>query len=77
LREGLSPESIAQAFLLLNLEQVYEAIAFYPAKRAEIDTYLVAEEAAFETMPQSLEYADPALHNKRMTAKLARSHINP
>jgi uncharacterized protein (DUF433 family) len=76
-REGLSPESIAQAFPLLNLEQVYGAIAFYLANRAEIDTYLVAEEAAFEAMPQPLESIDPTLYNKLMAAKAARSQVNP
>jgi uncharacterized protein (DUF433 family) len=76
-REGLSPESIAQAFPLLNLEQVYGAIAFYLANRAEIDTYLVAEEAAFEAMPQPLESTDPTLYNKLMAAKAARSKVNP
>jgi uncharacterized protein (DUF433 family) len=76
-REGLSPESIAQAFPLLNLEQVYGAIAFYLANRAEIDTYLVAEEEAFEAMPQPLESTDPALYNKLMAAKAARSQVNP
>jgi uncharacterized protein (DUF433 family) len=74
-REGLSPESIAQAFPLLNLEQVYGAIAFYLANRTEIDTYLVAEEAAFEAMLQPLLSSDPALYNKLMEAKAARSQV--
>jgi uncharacterized protein (DUF433 family) len=74
-REGLSPESIAQAFPLLNLEQVYGAIAFYLANRTEIDTYLAAEEAAFEAMPQPLQSSDPALYNKLMEAKAARAQV--
>lgn len=74
-RQGLSPESIAQAFPLLNLEQIYGAIAFYLANRTEIDAYLAAEEAAFDAMSQPLQSSDPALYNKLMEAKTARSQV--
>ena len=43
-QKGLSPESIVQSFPLLTLEQVYGAIAFYLANRAEIDVYLAADQ---------------------------------
>lgn len=68
-RNGLSPESIVQSFPLLTLEQVYGAIAFYLANRAEIDAYLLEEEAAFDLMPQSLQADDPALYRKLISAK--------
>lgn len=68
-KNGLSPESIVQAFPLLTLEQVYGTIAFYLANRAEIDAYLAEEEAAFEAMPQPLQAVDPALHHKLIAAK--------
>lgn len=71
-REGLAPESIVQSFPLLTLEQVYGAIAFYLANRAEIDAYLAAEEMAFDAMPQPLQINDPPLYNKLMAAKKAR-----
>jgi uncharacterized protein (DUF433 family) len=71
-RSGLSPEGIVQSFPLLTLEQVYGAITFYLANRAEIDIYLAAEEAAFDAMPQPLQTTDLALYNKLMAAKLAR-----
>jgi uncharacterized protein (DUF433 family) len=63
-QSGRSPESIVQSFPLLTLEQVYGAIAFYLANRAEIDVYLADEEAAFEATPQPLQASDPALYNK-------------
>lgn len=44
---GESPESIAQNFPLLSLEQVYAAIAFYLANRELIDAYLKEGEAEF------------------------------
>jgi uncharacterized protein (DUF433 family) len=71
-RKGLSPESIVQSFPLLTLEQVYGAITFYLANRAEIDAYLTSEEAAFVAMPQPLQTIDPVLYNKLMAAKAAR-----
>jgi len=39
-REGLSPESIAESFPTLTLEQVYGAIAFYLANQPIVDEYL-------------------------------------
>jgi uncharacterized protein (DUF433 family) len=71
-QKGESPESIVQSFPLLTLEQVYGAIAFYLANRAEIDAYLAAEEEAFDAMPQPLQTADPTLYSKLMAAKTAR-----
>jgi uncharacterized protein (DUF433 family) len=68
-QQGLSPESIAQSFPLLTLEQVYGAIAFYLANRTEIDAYLTAEAEAFEKMPQPLQTSDPTLYDKLMKAK--------
>jgi uncharacterized protein (DUF433 family) len=38
--EGLSPESIADSFDTLTLEEVYGALAFYLGHRDEIDAYL-------------------------------------
>ena len=72
---GLSPESIVQSFPLLTLEQVYGAIAFYLANRADLDTYLADEEAAFDEMPQPIQTSDPALYDKLMAAKAARQQI--
>lgn len=70
-KNGLSPESIVQSFPLLTLEQVYGAIAFYLANRADIDAYL-ADEEAFDSMPQPLQATDPALYEKLMVAKAQR-----
>ncbi|QMS90428.1 hypothetical protein HUN01_23650 [Nostoc edaphicum CCNP1411] len=45
------------------------------ANRADIDADLEAESAAFDTMPQPLQAADPALYNKLMAAKAARQQV--
>lgn len=68
-RNGLSPESIVQSFPLLTLEQVYGAITFYLANRTEIDTYLAANEAEFDAMPQPLQATDPTLYNRLIAAR--------
>jgi uncharacterized protein (DUF433 family) len=45
---GASPESIVKSFPSLNLEQVYGAITFYLANRAEMDAYLAETEKLWE-----------------------------
>jgi uncharacterized protein (DUF433 family) len=66
---GESPESIAQNFPLLELEQVYGGIAFYLANRELIDRYLKEGEAEFEKLQQSLRVKNPLLYQKLKTAQ--------
>ena len=61
---GESPESIAQNFPLLSLEQVYGAIAFYLANRSLVDDYLTEGEVEFEKLQQSFREKNPLLYNK-------------
>ena len=44
---GEYPDSIAESFPALSLEQVYGAIAFYLAHRETIDHYLEEDKAEF------------------------------
>lgn len=74
--QGLLPESIAQSYPLLDLEKVYGVIAFYLANRTEIDSYLLTEEQAFETMSQPLLAEAPALYEKLMQAKKSAQQHN-
>ena len=68
-RQGQLPESIAQAYPLLDLEKVYGAITFYLANQSDIDAYLISEEQAFDAMPQPLLTDAPSLHQKLLNAK--------
>ena len=53
-REGLSPESIAESFPTLTLEQVYGAIAYYLANQPIVDDYLrEGEKLSHELQAQS------------------------
>ena len=66
---GSSPESIAQSFPTLTLEQVYGAITYYLSHRAEIDAYLAQEEIEFEKMRKEAREAYPLLYRKLEAAK--------
>jgi len=68
--EGLSPETIVtECFPVLTLEQVYGAITYYLAHRAEVDAYLRAEEAEEEAFDERIRAAYPRL-NRRLDALL-------
>nr|WP_322743695.1 DUF433 domain-containing protein [Microcystis aeruginosa] len=66
---GESPESIAQNFPLLSLEQVYGAIAFYLANRELVDAYLKKGEAEFQQLQQSCREKSPLLYQKLKAAQ--------
>lgn len=66
---GDTAESIAQAFPVLTLEQVYGAIAFYLANRDEIDAYLQTAQLDFVTQRQVAREADPMFYQKLAVAK--------
>jgi uncharacterized protein (DUF433 family) len=49
-KRGESAEEIAQSFPQLNLSQVYAALAYYHANRAEIEQELASELADLERL---------------------------
>jgi len=66
---GASPESIAQSFPALTLEEVYGAIAFYLAHQTEIDAYLQEGEGEFEALRQQARQSNPLLYRKLEEAR--------
>ncbi len=68
-RAGLPPESIAQSFPLLNLEQIYGSIAVYLANKSEVDAYLEREEADYEELRTTIHEADPLFYQKLSDAR--------
>lgn len=66
---GASAETIAQAFPVLNLEQMYGAITFYLAHREEVDRYLTARQQDFEAQREASLKADPMFYQKLADAK--------
>jgi uncharacterized protein (DUF433 family) len=66
---GESADSIAQAFPVLTLEQVYGAIAFYLAHRDEIDRCLEQQRREFDTARATARDSDPMFYQKLADAK--------
>jgi uncharacterized protein (DUF433 family) len=67
-RSGESPETICQNFELLRLEEVYGAIAYYLANRAEFDAFLTRQS---EKWAEGRRNAEPLPANLR--EKLTRT----
>jgi uncharacterized protein (DUF433 family) len=68
--DGLSPETIVvECFPVLTLEQVYGAIAYYLAHRAEIDHCLQPADAEFDALRHTTRAADPQFHAKLVQAR--------
>jgi Uncharacterized conserved protein len=67
--QGESPESIAQAFPSLSLEQVYGGLTFYLAHRQIIDEYLTKSGMDFAELSQRARDANPLLYQKLRAAR--------
>ena len=68
-RLGQSAEAIAQAFPVLNLEQVYGAITYYLAHRDDIDRYLESRRQDFAAGRHAARHADPMFYQKLTDTK--------
>ncbi len=66
---GQTPESIAQSFPTLSLEQVYGAIAFYLAHRDEIDAYLFRRRSDYDAARAKSRAEDPTFYAKVAATK--------
>jgi hypothetical protein len=67
--EGHSPETIAQSFSALSLEQVYGAIAYYLRHREAVDASIQKAEQTGEALRQELRQQDPAFYERLAQAK--------
>lgn len=73
--QGDSPESIAQSFPVLTLEQVYGAVAYYLGHRHEIDAYLERARREAEALAEKARQADPMFYQKLADARRARAGV--
>jgi uncharacterized protein (DUF433 family) len=63
--EGLSPETIqSDCFPTLTLDQVYGAISYYLANRAEIDRYLKEADDEYENFRERIRAQYPEAHRR-------------
>jgi uncharacterized protein (DUF433 family) len=75
--DGHTAESIQQSFPLLTLEQVYGAITYYLAHREAIEAYLQEQEAAFETLKETLRRNNPQMAKRIAAIKQQRQTARP
>ena len=68
-RRGESPETIRQNFELLQLEEVYGAIAYYLANQAEIDDYLMRQNEKWAEGRRNAEPLPVDLRERLMRAR--------
>ena len=61
---GPSPESTADNYDTLTLEQVYGAITYYLAHRTEVDPHLRRNRAKFDALRLQARAAHPLLYQK-------------
>ena|ERR1700680_3777664 len=66
---GSSPESIAQSFPVLSLEEVFGAVAHYLANQAEVDQDLRVQDADFASMADQSREANALLYKKLAEAR--------
>jgi len=62
--EGLRPESIADDFPAITLEEVYGAIAYYLGHREEVDAHLRQVDEQFPGLKQRVRETYPLLNQK-------------
>ncbi len=67
--DGETPETIAAHYPSLSLEQVYGAITFYLANRAEIDAYLKTRETLWKRSRSGSETSNAALLERLRNAR--------
>ena len=74
--DGASPESIADDFPTLSLEQVYGAITFYLANRTELDAYLAGNEKLWSEARKHQPSTPPGLRERldRARRELTSKH---
>jgi uncharacterized protein (DUF433 family) len=70
--QGDSPETIADNFPVLTLEEVYGAVAFYLANQQMVDEYLRQAEVQAEKLKQQWRDSNSALYRRLLMIKEER-----
>ena len=76
-RRGESPETICQNFELLQLEEVYGAIAYYLANQEDVDAYLLRQEAKWAEEKRNSERLPTGLRERLMRARDELHAVRP
>jgi uncharacterized protein (DUF433 family) len=76
-REGHAPEAIRRQYSALSLEEIYGAIAYYLANRAEVDRYLERQQQAWDQRRQEAEQQVPPVVARLRAAQAASPPEKP
>lgn len=71
---GAAPESIAQSFPALRLEEIYGAITYYLGHQEDVDSYLRQNDQEFDALRTAAREANPGLY-KKLEAARQQSHM--
>ncbi len=66
---GESPEGIADSFPVLQLEEIFGALAFYMANRDIVNQYLADGRREFDKLREQSRQRQPALYAKLTEAR--------
>ena len=66
---GAAPESIAQSFPILKLEEVYGAVTYYLGHQEEVNSYLRQHDREFDTLRAQARQVNPGLYKRLEEAK--------
>lgn len=77
---GAAPESIAQSFPVLKLEEVYGAVTYYLGHQEDVNSYLRQNDREFDTLRAQARQVNPGLYERLETAKKVeevKQQLNP
>jgi uncharacterized protein (DUF433 family) len=66
---GAAPESIAQSFPVLKLEEVYGAVTYYLGHQEDVNSYLRQNDREFDTLRAQARQLSSGLYNRLEAAK--------
>jgi uncharacterized protein (DUF433 family) len=66
---GAAPESIAQSFPVLKLEEVYGAVTYYLGHQDEVNSYLRQHDREFDTLRAQARQLNPGLYKRLEEAR--------
>jgi len=66
---GAAPESIAQSFPVLKLEEVYGAVTYYLGHQEDVNSYLRQNDREFDTLRAQARQVNPGLYKRLEAAK--------
>jgi len=66
---GAAPESIAQSFPVLKLEEVYGAVTYYLGHQEDLNSYLRQNDPEFDTLRAHARQLNPGLYKRLEEAK--------